>query len=77
MSEQELPVFWYEKPENKKLDGETTDQWVTKVFGSIPDTEYDISKDFRCLNLPKAGSREDRESLGDCDYNNQPIRRMK
>ena len=59
-----------------KLPGETTDQWVERVHGPIPDTEYDETKDFRCLNLPIRGSREDRESLGDYDYSQQPIRRM-
>ena len=72
MSE-ELPTFWYEEPANKKLPNETTDEWVVRLFGSFPDTAYDQSKDFRSLNLPVRGSREDRESLGDYDYNQQPI----
>jgi hypothetical protein len=59
-----------------RLEGETLEQWVTRVDGPIPDTEYDQQKDFRCLNLPVRGSREDRESLGDYDYNSKPIRRM-
>jgi hypothetical protein len=68
-----LPTFWYEEPENKKLPNETTDEWVVRLFGAIPDTEFDQRNDFRCLNLPVSGSREDRESLGDYDYNQQPI----
>jgi len=60
-----------------RLDGETIEQWVTRVDGPIPDTEYDESKDFRCLNLPVRGSREDRESLGDNVYSEQTIKRMK
>lgn len=76
MSNQELPTFWHEEPANKKRPGETTDEWIVRLFGPIPDTEHDQSKDFRCLNLPKSGSREDRESLGDYDYSDQPIRRM-
>jgi hypothetical protein len=60
-----------------RLDGETIEQWVTRVDGPIPDTEHDEKKDFRCLNLPVRGSREDRESLGDRVYSEQTIRRMK
>ena len=76
MSNQELPTFWYEEPGKAKRPGETTDQWIVRVFGPIPDTEHDQSKDFRCLNLPARGSKEDRESLGDNVYSEQPIRRM-
>ena len=61
----------------KRLPGETQDEWIIRACGPFPDTEYDQSKDLRSLNLPVSGSREDRESLGDYDYNNQPIRRMK
>ena len=60
----------------KRLPGETQDEWIIRCCGPFPDTEYDESKDFRCLNLPIRGSREDRESLGDSDYNSKPIRRM-
>jgi len=76
MSQEQLPVFWYEEPANKKREGETTDEWVVRLFGSVPDTEHDEKKDFRCLNLPNRGSKEDRESLGDYDYNQQPIRKI-
>jgi len=49
------------------------EEWVTRVDGPIPDTLYDQMHDARCLNLPIRGSREDRESLGGYDYNQQPI----
>lgn len=67
---------WWVEPAKKKLHGESTDQWVERIFGAIPDTEYDTTKDFRCLNLPVRGSKEDRESLGDNVYSEQSIRRM-
>jgi hypothetical protein len=57
----------------KRLEGETLEEWVTRVDGPIPDTLYDQMHDARCLNLPIRGSREDRESLGGYDYNQQPI----
>ena len=76
MSNQELPTFWHEEPANKKRPGETTDEWIVRLFGPIPDTEYDQTKDLRCLNLPAIGSREDRESLGDNVYSEQPIKRI-
>jgi len=75
MSE-ELPTFWYEEPANKKLPGETTDEWVVRLFGAFPDTEFDSRNDFRSLNLPAIGSREDRESLGDNVYSEQSIRKI-
>lgn len=50
------------------LPNETTDQYVLRVYGPTPDTELDESRDFKSLNLPKQGSREDRESLGDFDH---------
>jgi len=49
------------------LPGETTDEYVLRVYGPIPDTELDEARDFRSLNLPKQGSIEDRQSLGDFD----------
>lgn len=61
------------EPHPPRLEGETLEQWVTRVDGPIPDTEFDQRNDFRSLNLPVRGSREDRESLGDYDYNQQPI----
>lgn len=57
MSEQNAP--W--------LPGETTDEYVLRVYGPTPDTELDEARDFRSLNLPKQGSIEDRQSLGDFD----------
>jgi len=66
-------MSWNIEPMPPKLPGETTDEWIVRVHGSIPDTEFDSRNDFRCLNLPVRGSKEDRESLGDYDYNRQPI----
>lgn len=50
------------------LPNETTDEYVLRVYGPTPDTELDESRDFKSLNLPKQGSREDRESLGGFDH---------
>ena len=36
----------------------------------MTDQEHDETQDQKALNLPTEGSREDRESLGDHDYNN-------
>jgi len=51
-----------------RLSGESTDDWIVRVYGSIPDTELDEARDFKSLNLPKSGSIEDRQSLGDYDH---------
>lgn len=37
----------------------------------MTDQEHDEINDQKALNLPAEGSREDRESLGDYDYNNR------
>jgi len=66
MSE-ELPTFWYEEPANKKLPGETTDEWVVRLFGAFPDTEFDSRNDFRSLNLPTT-VKENAEGFGIFDY---------
>lgn len=76
MNKEELPTFWYEEPGKAKRPDETTEQWIDRIFGPISDTEHDQNKDFRCLNLPARGSKEDRESLGDNVYSEQSIRRM-
>ena len=67
MSQEKLPTFWYEKPANKKRPGETTDQWVVRLFGPIPDTEFDSRNDFRSLNLPET-KKENAEGFGVFDY---------
>lgn len=36
---------------------------IEKSAKPIPDTEFDIAQDNRCLNVPQIGSREDKESL--------------
>jgi len=40
----------------------------------MTDQEHDEIHDQKALNLPVEGSREDRESLGDYDYNNYSSR---
>ena len=62
MSE-ELPTFWHQEPANKKLPNETTDEWVVRVFGAFPDTEFDQRNDFRFFNLPKT-QKENAEGFG-------------
>jgi hypothetical protein len=64
---QELPTFWYEEPANKKLPNETTDEWVVRLFGAFPDTEFDQRNDFRSLNLPTT-SKEKAECFGIFNY---------
>ncbi len=66
-------MSWDIEPMPKRLPGETQDEWIIRCCGPFPDTEHDQAKDVRSLNLPQIGSREDRESLGDYDYNQQPI----
>jgi hypothetical protein len=51
-----------------RLPSESTDDPIIRVYGSIPDTELDEARDFKLLNLPKQGSIEDRQSLGDHDH---------
>jgi hypothetical protein len=51
----------------KRLEGETLEQWVTRVDGPIPDTEFDQRNDFRCLNLPTT-AKENAEGFGIFDY---------
>jgi hypothetical protein len=51
-----------------RLSGESTDDWIVRVYGSIPDTELDEARDLKSINLPKQGSIEDRQSLGDYDH---------
>jgi len=62
MSE-EMPTFWHQEPAKKQLPNETTDEWVVRVFGAFPDTEFDNRNDFRFLNLPKT-QKENAEGFG-------------
>ena len=55
------------EPYPPRLEGETLEQWVTRVDGSIPDTEFDQRNDFRCLNLPRT-AKENAEGFGIFDY---------
>jgi hypothetical protein len=64
---EELPTFWHQEPAKKKLPNETTDEWVVRVFGAFPDTEFDQRNDFRCLNLPTT-AKENAEGFGIFDY---------
>jgi hypothetical protein len=61
-------------PNPPRLPGENLDDYVVRIWGPIPDTELDEARDFKSLNLPKQGSKEDRQSLGDYD---QEIKRIK
>jgi hypothetical protein len=54
-------------PNPPRLPNESLDDYVVRVWGSIPDTELDETRDFKSLNLPKSGNIEDRQSLGDWD----------
>ena len=55
------------EPYPPRLEGETLEQWVTRVDGPIPDTEFDQRNDFRCLNLPTT-VKENAEGFGIFDY---------
>ena len=55
------------EPYPPRLEGETLEQWVTRVDGPIPDTEFDQRNDFRCLNLPTT-AKENAEGFGIFDY---------
>ena len=59
----EPPTFWHQEPAKKQLPNETTDEWVVRVFGAFPDTEFDSRNDFRFLNLPRT-AKENAEGFG-------------
>jgi len=54
-------------PNPPRLPNESLEDYVVRVWGPPSDRELDEFRDFKSLNLPKTGSIEDRQSLGDWD----------
>ena len=61
-------------PNPPRLQNENLEDYIVRVWGPMPDTQLDEARDFKSLNLPKTGSIEDRQSLGDWD---REIKRIK
>lgn len=57
----------HDPPNPPRLPNENLEDYIVRIWGPIPDTELDEARDFKSLNLPKTGSIEDRQSLGDWD----------
>lgn len=51
-----------------KLPNETTDQYIVRVWGPIPDSEFDQRNDFSFMKLPTT-KKENAEGFGVFDHN--------
>jgi hypothetical protein len=51
-----------------KLPNETTDEYVVRVWGPFPDTEFDQRNDFGFMKLPTT-QKENAEGFGVFNHN--------